>query len=87
METIIVSKNSELAYLDKIDYNGVLRDTYEKNREDRLKFLLDLPIFRNANINLFKKTLIDILKKKFSNIKILFIKKDKMLIMKVIIYI
>ena len=69
METIIVSKNSELAYLNKIDYNGVLRDTYEKNREDRLKFLLDLPIFRNANINLFKKNFDRYFKKKIFKYK------------------
>ena len=55
METIIVYKNTEFGYLDKVDYNGILRDTYEKNREEKLKFLLDLPIFKNININLFMK--------------------------------
>ena len=55
METIIVYKNTEFGYLDKVDYNGILRDTYEKNREEKLKFLLDLPIFKNINVNLFMK--------------------------------
>ena len=47
VETIITSKDTDLAYFDIIQYNDILRDISEKARKDKMNFILGLSLFRN----------------------------------------
>ena len=53
--TIVTSKNSDFGTLNKEEYKICLKDKSEKVRKKKLKFLLNLEVFRNFNQNVFTK--------------------------------
>ena len=53
IETIITSKKCDLCVLNKIEFNDLLLDTYEKGRNDLLHYLLNLNVFFNIDLKNF----------------------------------
>ena len=57
VETVIASKDIDLAFLSKSVFNDVLKETHEKSRKDKINFLNQLKIFKTeskyGNINNF----------------------------------
>ena len=76
--TIITSKNSDFGTLNKEEYKIFLKDISEKVRKKKLKFLLNLEIFKNFNQNVFTKKFSSYFKKRMiSNREILFNEGDE----------
>ena len=76
--TMITSKNSDFGTLNKEEYKICLKDISEKVRKKKLKFLLNLEIFKNFNQNVFTKKFSSYFKKRMiSNREILFNEGDE----------
>ena len=55
IETAITSEKCDFGILNKIGFNDLLLDTYEKGRKDLLEYLLNINVFKNFNLSQFMK--------------------------------
>ena len=55
IETAITNEKCDFGVLNKISFNELLLDTYEKGRKDLLEYLLNINVFKNFNLSQFMR--------------------------------
>ena len=69
VETIITSKDTDLAYFSIEQYNDILREISEKSRREKMNFLLNLALFKNNDKYNNLKTFTNYFKQKICKYK------------------